>query len=178
MQSHGTQQNKALDLASKLKARMEEQTSESQQIMQDALQSLSSELQKSVKHELHLIQNVLADGVKRNKEMQGEMFQELRRTLILPVGITVLVTLLGCAATIGMTSLWINYEKGKVAEQLETNRSLEIAGRKMQEKVNNLWAWQITPHTARGVRFLKFPKGTGISIAQTNDGSPAVVLEK
>lgn len=84
---------------------------------------------------------------------------------------------LGCAATIGMTSLWFRYEKGKVAEQLEVNRSLEIAGRKMQEKVNNLWAWKITPHTAQGVRFLRFPKGIKLAIRQTNDGHPAVVLE-
>lgn len=170
MQNHGMQQNHALDLANKLKVRMEEQANESQQIMQGALQNLSSELQKSMKNELHLIQNVLAEGVERNKEIQGELFQSLRRTLKLPIGISILVTVLGCMVVISLTSLWFHFEKNKLVELREMNANLQV-------KVDNLEGWQITTNKVQGIRFLTFPKGTKLYIRQTREGHPALILE-
>ncbi|MCG8530504.1 MAG: hypothetical protein MI749_07565, partial [Desulfovibrionales bacterium] len=150
--------------ANKLKARMEEQTQETQQIMQDALQNLSNELQKSIKRELNTIESVLADGVQSSISTQKEMFQSLRRTLKLPIGISLLVTIIGCVGLISLTSLWFQYEKNRLAELRQMNF-------KLQAQVDVLSDWQITTNKVDGVRFLTFPKGMKLSIRQTRSGT-------
>jgi hypothetical protein len=98
------------------------------------------------------------------------MFQSLRRTLKLPVGISLLVTMIGCVGLIVLTSLWFQYEKDKLVELRQENA-------KLQAQVKALNDWQITTNKVEGVRFLTFPKGTKLSIRQTRSGNPAVLLE-
>lgn len=166
MQNHGTPE---LNLTEKLKEQVEEQVELSRRTMKDALQRLSVEWQRSMQHEMNTIANAMQEKGRELEKMQKKMLAQLFYTLKLPIGATIVLTMV-------ISILW-TYATGQITQAESHQRdALRKEVYKLRNEKDELLRLPITRWKNQGLDYLILPKGLRLEEQWLTDGRPAYKL--
>ncbi|WP_432738891.1 hypothetical protein [Maridesulfovibrio sp. FT414] len=159
------------DLTGKLRERMHAQSQEVEQVVGSALKDLSGNLLKYAENELNSITADMDAHIQNLRMKQAGISASYWKQ-------NMLANLMSALFLVIMSVCITAYFGWRIQSQNEKLIQLTSRVDNLKKQEAALKDWGITMHQNGQQKYLVFPKGLKLEIAQTNNGLPAVLLKR